>query len=39
MGASSEFYLRLQEEEFNNLSMEEKSFLFQKGMEVRQKET
>lgn len=39
MGASSEYYLRLQEEEFNKLSYEEKSFLFHCGMEVRQKET
>ena len=39
MGASSEYYLRLQEEEFNKLSQEEKSFLFHCGMEVRQKET
>lgn len=39
MGASSEYYLRLQEEEFNKLSQEEKTWLFKKGMEVRQKET
>ena len=39
MGASSEYYLRLQEEDFNKLSIQEKSFLFHCGMEVRQKET
>lgn len=37
MGASKEYYLRLQEEQFEALSQEEQSYLMRKGMEVRQK--
>lgn len=39
MGASSEYYLRLQEEEFNALDMDERSYLMHLGMQVRQLET
>lgn len=39
MGASSEYYLRLQEEEFNALDIDEQSFLMHLGMQVRQLET
>ena len=37
MGASKEYYLKLQEEQFHELSQEEQSYLIRKGMEVRQK--
>ena len=39
MGASSEYYLKIQEEEFNSLPFEEQRFLIHLGAEVRQKPT
>ena len=37
MGKSKEYYLRLQEEQFESLHIEEQSYLMKIGMEVRQK--
>lgn len=39
MSKSKEYYLKLQEEEFESLPFEEQSYLNRIGMEVRQKET
>ena len=39
MSASGEYYLRLQEEEFNRLSSEEQSRLYYLGMQYTQKPT
>lgn len=39
MGASKEYFIRLREEEFENLSLEERCYLNKLGMEVRQKPT
>ena len=39
MGASGEYYLRLQEEEFNRLETEEQSRLYYLGMQYTQKPT
>ena len=39
MGASGEYYLRLQEEEFNRLDKEEQSRLYYLGMQYTQKPT
>ena len=39
MGASGEYYLRLQEEEFNMLSVEEQSRLHHLGLQYKHKPT
>lgn len=39
MGASKSYYLKLQEEEFENMPMDEQTYLMRIGMTVRQIET
>lgn len=39
MSRSKDYYLKLQEEEFEELSIDEKSYLMRIGMTIRQKET
>lgn len=39
MGASKNYYLKLQEEEFESLPIDEQSYLMKLGMTVRQLET